>query len=90
VDFILCDRKKAVPVEVKIREKIRKKDLRSLKKFMQRFNCRQAVLISKKDERTEKENNREIVILPYWKYWSIKQVIGDLTDWGDSHKKPTP
>jgi hypothetical protein len=45
VDFILHDRKKAVPVEVKIRDKLSKKDLGSLKKFMQRFNCRQAVLI---------------------------------------------
>mgnify|MGYP000066599702 FL=1 len=84
VDFILYDRKNVLPVEVKIRERLSKKDLRPMKKFMTRFKCRQALLIAKNDDRIEKEENREIRILPYWKYWSIKRVIGDLIDSQDA------
>jgi predicted AAA+ superfamily ATPase len=84
VGFILYDRKNVLPVEVKIRERLSKKDLRPMKKFMTRFKCRQALLIAKNDDRIEKEENREIRILPYWKYWSIKRVIGDLIDSQDA------
>jgi predicted AAA+ superfamily ATPase len=84
VDFILYDRKNVLPVEVKIRERLSKKDLRPMKKFMTRFKCRQALLIAKNDDRIEREENREILILPYWKYWSIKRVIGDLIDSQDA------
>jgi hypothetical protein len=55
-----------------------------MKKFMKRFKSRQALLIAKNDDRIEKEENREIRILPYWKYWSIKRVIGDLIDSQDA------
>ena len=37
-------------------------------------------MIAKNDDRIERAENREILILPYWKYWSIKRVIGDLID----------
>jgi predicted AAA+ superfamily ATPase len=85
VDFILYDRKKTLPVEIKIRENLSKKDLSSLRKFMQRYNCQRAILISKKDERIEKETNYKIIILPYWKYWSISQAIGEMIDLQSSH-----
>jgi len=84
VDFILYDRKNVLPVEVKIRERLSKKDLRPIKKFMSRFNCRRAILIAKNDDRIEREDKREILILPYWKYWSIKRAISEFIDSQDA------
>jgi len=84
VDFILYDRKNVLPVEVKIRERLSKRDLRPIKKFMSRFNCLRAILIAKNDDRIEREDKREILILPYWKYWTIKGAISEFIDLQDA------
>ena len=64
-----------IPVEIKIREKIKIKDLKPLIKFMKRFKCEAAVVISKDDERIDKIDELKVTILPYWRYWSIISEI---------------
>ena len=49
--------------------------LKPLIKFMKRFKCEAAVVISKDDERIEKIDELEVTILPYWRYWSIISEI---------------
>jgi predicted AAA+ superfamily ATPase len=75
VDLIIDNQGKLIPVEIKIREKIKIKDLKPLIKFMKRFKCESAVVISKDDERIEKINELKVTILPYWRYWSIISEI---------------
>ena len=74
VDVILYNRHAVLPVEIKIREKVRASDLKTIFKFMKHYNCKKALVISKQDERIEKKDNRQIFILPYWKYWSILNI----------------
>ena len=75
VDLVIESQHKALPVEIKIREKIRMKDLKPLTRFMKRFKSEQAVVISKNEDRIEKTENLKVTILPYWRYWSIVSEI---------------
>lgn len=74
VDIILDNQHAVLPVEIKIRKKVRASDLKPIFKFMERYNCKKALVISKQDERIEKKDNRQVFILPYWKYWSILNI----------------
>jgi predicted AAA+ superfamily ATPase len=60
-----------LPIEVKMREKIKTKDLKLLIKFMKRFQCSKGLIVSKNEERIERIENFTVAILPYWRYWSI-------------------
>lgn len=75
VDLVIESEHKLLPVEIKIREKIRMKDLKPLTKFMKHFKCEEAVVISKNEDRIEKTENLKVTILPYWRYWSIVSEI---------------
>ena len=75
VDLVIESEHKVLPVEIKIREKIRMKDLKPLTKFMKHFKCEEAVVISKNEDRIEKTENLKVTILPYWRYWSIVSEI---------------
>ena len=77
VDLVIESQHTVLPVEIKIREKIRMKDLKPLIKFMKRFKCEQALVISKNDDRIEKTEDFKVTILPYWRYWSIVNEIGN-------------
>jgi uncharacterized protein len=76
VDIILDNQHVVLPVEIKIRKKVRASDLKPILKFLERYNCKKALVISGRDERIEKKDNRKVFILPYWKYWSILNISG--------------
>lgn len=76
IDIILCDEKYLFPVEIKMRERIRVSDWKPILRFMERHKCDQALIISKSEERIEKIGKKRIFIVPYWKYWSIYEIIG--------------
>jgi hypothetical protein len=75
VDMILDSEKKIIPVEIKMRTRVQPGDLKPLIKYMNRFHCKQAVVISKNDEWVDESADRNITTLPYWKYWSICNEI---------------
>ncbi|MBW1714332.1 MAG: ATP-binding protein [Deltaproteobacteria bacterium] len=75
VDLILESQRMVLPVEIKIRQKIKMKDLKPLIRFMKRFRCKQALIISKDIDRIEKIEDLKLTILPYWRYWSIVNEI---------------
>lgn len=83
VDLILDNQEKVMPVEIKIRGKIKTKDLKPLFRFMGRFKCDHAMVISKDLERLEKAGDLKVTILPYWRYWSIineiVSVMGEIS-----------
>ena len=47
------------------------KDLKALIRFMKRFKCGQALVISKDIDRIEIIEGLKLIILPYWRHWSI-------------------
>jgi len=68
VDLILENQRGVLPVEIKIRQKIKTKDLKPLIRFMKRFRCNQALIISKDIDRIEKIEDLKLTILLYWRH----------------------
>jgi len=66
---IVIENGKILPIEVKYGEI---KDLNGLFRFMKLFNVNSGVVISKQEERKQKVDNKEISIIPAWK-WLLKK-----------------
>jgi len=64
-----------LPIEIKIKEKIGRDDLKTLLKFLERDNLKRALLITLDTETKFQKENLMIEAIPYWKYWSIKARI---------------
>ena len=64
VDVVLADGK-TLPIEVKYGEI---KDFKGLLRFMEIFNVSHGLVISNKEERKQKIGNKEISIMPAWKW----------------------
>lgn len=75
VDMVLTKAEKLLPVEVKLKSKIKKADLSSLLKFMVKHNLPQGVLIANDVSSTVETKNKQIKIIPYWKYWTLLKEI---------------
>lgn len=56
-----------LPIEVKYKSQILPKDLRGIKSFINKYGCKEAVVISKDEDKRIKVNNATIKIVPYWK-----------------------
>ncbi len=65
VDFVIRN-KSLIPVEVKYRAHIDKKDLKNLLNFAEKFNCKKGVLITKDLFMKEKISKVEILFVPAW------------------------
>lgn len=68
VDFI-----DECPIEVKYQENITKQDIRSIKYFMNSFNFKNSLLITKDIEKSERIGENEIKFIPLWK-WLITNI----------------
>ncbi len=66
VDIIIKANKKIIPVEVKYKAQIRKKDTRSLLKFMEEFKIKEGFVITKDVFKQEKIDDKEIFFIPAW------------------------
>lgn len=64
VDIIQND----IPIEVKYREKISTEDFKPLREFMKKFGKRNAVLITKNEEKKVRTENGVIKLIPIWKW----------------------
>jgi len=65
VDIVLNKEKKIIPMEVKYGNI---KDIKSLLKFMDLFNIKEGLVISREEEREQKVDNKKISIIPAWKW----------------------
>ena len=75
IDIIYTQHKEVLPVEVKIKEKVTKKDAKTLLKFLEGNNLSRALLITLDTEATFREEKRIIDAIPYWKYWSVMKKL---------------
>lgn len=73
IDIIHAHDKVVLPVEIKIKEKIGRNDVKTLFKFLERNNLKKALLITLDTETKFEKESLLIEAIPYWKYWSIKQ-----------------
>jgi hypothetical protein len=62
-------------VEIKIREKISRDELKALFKFLGRNKLRKALLVTLDTETTFEKEGLLVKAIPYWKYWSIKSKL---------------
>ncbi len=76
IDIIHTQARNVLPVEIKIKEKISKDDVKTLFKFMERNNLQRALLITLDTETKFQKEKLIVEAIPYWRYCSIKQKTG--------------
>jgi predicted AAA+ superfamily ATPase len=59
---------KKIPIEIKFKEKIEKKDLRNILRFGRKFKIKKAILITKNLEKKEKINGMLVHYIPIIKF----------------------
>ena len=62
-----------VPIEVKYREHLGKKDLTGIKKFMDKFNVKKGIVVTKNDFAVEGNGDKRIVKIPAWLFLLLEQ-----------------
>ncbi len=68
VDFILEEGEERIPVEVKWKERIKRKDLNGILKFCEKFNAGKGIVLTKEELKEEKIKGRSIYFIPVWIY----------------------
>ncbi len=66
VDFVVKIKNKLLPIEVKYKNQINKKDLKGLLNFMEKFDINKGVLITKDLFDKQKIDKKEILFVPAW------------------------
>lgn len=79
IDIIYVNNKTVLPIEIKIKKKIGRDDIKTLFKFLEKNRLRKALLISLDTETKIEKEGLLIEAVPYWKYWSIREMIDTLT-----------
>lgn len=72
VDIIIKMGDKIIPVEVKYKTHIDKKDIKSIVKFMEEFHVKQGFVITKDLLDAEKIDGKEIIFIPAWLFLLTK------------------
>lgn len=75
IDIIHAGNSRLLPVEIKIKEKIDRNDVKTLFKFLEKNNLPKALLITLGTETVLKKDKAVIDAVPYWKHWTIKSKI---------------
>lgn len=71
IDFLLIDKKKITPIEVKNKKDVAKNDLRNMEYFMEKFNLSEGYVITGEKEDEINIAKGKIKIIPLWK-WLLK------------------
>jgi predicted AAA+ superfamily ATPase len=71
IDIIYAKEKRILPVEIKLKETVSKRDVKKIFSFLERNNLRRALLITLDTERKFKKEKLSVDAIPYWRYWSI-------------------
>jgi hypothetical protein len=76
IDIIHTQDKSVLPIEIKIKQKISRDDVKTLFKFLDRNKLQRALLITRDIETKFQKEKLFVDAVPYWKYWSIKRQTG--------------
>lgn len=75
IDIIHAENNHVLPIEVKIKEKIGRNDVKTLFKFLEKNNLKRALLITFDIETKFRKDKFVVEAVPYWRYWSIRSKI---------------
>jgi hypothetical protein len=75
IDIIHAHDKVVLPVEIKIKEKIGRDDVKTLFKFLERNKLKKGLLVTLDTETKFEKDGLLIEAIPYWKHWSIRARI---------------
>ena len=78
VDLVLVGEGEVVPVEVKIRSEVRKRDAAPLFKFLQKHKATRGYMISDGTETSFSEEDKSVEVIPYWMYWTLMGKLGGI------------
>ncbi len=76
VDIIFRTGGKIIPVEVKIKNKIKKEDISSVVKFLKLYKLNKGFIITKETEESYSREDLLVKLIPFWKYWTLKKELG--------------
>lgn len=76
IDFIIAANDKIIPVEVKIKADVKKREAQSLFKFLTKHRLKDGYIISGNMQTSFSDDNLQVEVIPYWKYWTIKKKVG--------------
>ena len=75
IDIIHTRDRQALPIEIKIKGKIDKEDIKILFKFLERNKLQRALLVTLDTETAYRKEKLTVEAIPYWKYWSIMKRV---------------
>ncbi len=64
IDIVYRD----LPIEVKYQEKINSEDFKPIREFMRKFNKKEGLMLTKKEEKEIKFEEGTIKLIPFWKW----------------------
>jgi hypothetical protein len=73
IDIIYTSEKTLMPIEIKIKAKIGRDDIKTLFKFLEINKLDRSLLITLDTETKFKNDSLLVEAIPYWKYWSIRK-----------------
>ncbi len=68
IDFLKIEKKSILPIEVKNKEKIEKRDLKNLIFFMDKYNIKNSLLIYLGKEEIRKFGDKTVRLVSFWKF----------------------
>jgi len=75
VDLIFHHNKQILPVEIKIRKQVTKKEAAGLFVFMRKFRLNRGLMITLDTDGEIEHHQLKVILLPYWKYNSVMKTI---------------
>ncbi len=68
LDFLVLDNKKILPIEVKNKESLLKRDIQNMIYFLKKFDIKKGQIIYSGEDKTTKKNEKEIEFTSFWKW----------------------
>ena len=75
VDLVCTEDSAILPVEIKIREKIDKRDIQGLFKFMGKYEQSTGILVTRNTDASYEKAGRKVIAIPYWRYRTLEREI---------------
>lgn len=64
------------PVEIKIQRQVTRRDARAVLKFMKKYGVARGYIVSEATETSFSEDAGVVEVIPYWRYWTLRQKLG--------------
>jgi uncharacterized protein len=76
IDIIKTGETDPLPVEIKMRKDVKVGDIKPVFSFMSKYGLKSGMVITLNTEGLLKKDNLSVAAVPYWKYWTIRKMLG--------------